>query len=107
VQLQAEIEQGSRPMTNTDFRQVIRKFLVTLFGNYKLISIDAEIVREFDIGRNQQIGHMPNASACWQQRSSAKTWQHISNEPGATCGTPTQPWNSCQARKSIRWRGSI
>jgi len=69
VQLQAEIEQGSRPVTNIDFRRVIRKYLVTLFGNYRLTSIDAEIVRQFDIGRNQQIGHMPNASACWQQRS--------------------------------------
>jgi hypothetical protein len=62
VQLEAEIEQGLRPMTNRDYQRVIRKYLVPFFGKYKLTSIDAKLVREFELWRNQQIGHMPIAS---------------------------------------------
>jgi len=61
-QLEEEIEQGLRPMTNRDYQRVIRKYLVPFFGKYKLTSIDAKLVREFEIWRNQQIGHMPIAS---------------------------------------------
>ena len=45
-------------MTNRDYRRVIRKYLVPFFGKYNLTSIDAKLVREFKIGRNQQIGHI-------------------------------------------------
>ena len=62
VQLEAEIAQGLRPMTNRDYQRVIRKYLMPFFGKYKLTSIDAKLVREFEIWRNQQIGHMPIAS---------------------------------------------
>jgi len=62
LQLEAEIEQGLRPMTNRDYQRVIRKYLVPFFGKHKLTSIDAKLVREFEIWRNQQIGHMPIAS---------------------------------------------
>ena len=62
VQLEAEIAQGLRPMTNRDYQRVIRKYLVPFFGKYNLTSIDAKLVREFEIWRNQQIGHMPIAS---------------------------------------------
>ena len=62
VQLEAEITQGLRPMTNRDYQRVIRKYLVPFFGKYNLTSIDAKLVREFEIWRNQQIGHMPIAS---------------------------------------------
>ena len=49
-------------MTNRDYQRVIRKYLVPFFGKYNLTSIDAKLVREFEIWRNQQIGHMPIAS---------------------------------------------
>lgn len=62
LQLEAEIEQGLRPMTNRDYQRVIRKYLVPFFGKYNLTSIDTKLVREFEIWRNQQIGHMPIAS---------------------------------------------
>ena len=62
LQLEAEIAQGLRPMTNRDYQRVIRKYLVPFFGKYNLTSIDAKLVREFEIWRNQQIGHMPIAS---------------------------------------------
>lgn len=58
LQLEAEIAQGLRPMTNRDYQRVIRKYLVPFFGKYKLTSIDAKLVREFEIWRNQQIGHI-------------------------------------------------
>jgi len=62
VQLEAEIEQGLRPMTNRDYQRVIRKYLVPFFGKHNLANIDNRLVREFEIWRNQQIGHMPIAS---------------------------------------------
>ena len=61
-QLDAEIEQGLRPMTNRDYQRVIRKYLIPHFGKYNLASIDNRLVREFELWRNQQIGHMPVAS---------------------------------------------
>mgnify|MGYP006284927305 CR=1 FL=1 len=61
-QLQAEVEQGIRPMTNKDYQRVIRKYFIPFFGNYNLTSIDSKLVREFELWRNQQIGHMPVAS---------------------------------------------
>jgi integrase len=61
-QLDAEIEQGLRPMTNRDYQRVIRKYLIPHFGKYNLTSIDNRLVREFELWRNQQIGHMPVAS---------------------------------------------
>jgi len=45
-------------MTNRDYRRVIRKYLVPFFGKYNLTSIDAKLVREFEIWRNRQIGHI-------------------------------------------------
>jgi integrase len=61
-QLEQEIQQGLRPMTNSDYQRVIRKYLVPFFGKYNLTSLDSRLVREFEIWRNQQIGHMPVAS---------------------------------------------
>jgi len=60
--LEQEIEQGLRPMTNKDYQRVIRKYLIPYFGKYNLTSIDNKLVREFEVWRNQQIGHMPIAS---------------------------------------------
>jgi site-specific recombinase XerD len=60
--LEQEIEQGLRPMTNRDYQRVIRKDLMPYFGKYNLTSIDNKLVREFEVWRNQQIGHMPIAS---------------------------------------------
>jgi integrase len=61
-QLEQEVQQGLRPMTNKDYQRVIRKYLVPFFGKYNLTSLDNRLVREFEIWRNQQIGHMPVAS---------------------------------------------
>ncbi len=61
-QLEQEVQQGLRPMTNKDYQRVIRKYLVPFFGKYNLTSLDSKLVREFEIWRNQQIGHMPVAS---------------------------------------------
>jgi hypothetical protein len=55
-QLDAEIEQGLRPMTNKDYQRAIRKYLIPHFGKYNLTSIDNNLVREFELWRNQQIG---------------------------------------------------
>lgn len=60
--LEQEIAQGLRPMTNKDYQRVIRKYLIPFFGKYNLTSIDNKLVREFEIWRNEQIGHMPIAS---------------------------------------------
>ena len=60
--LDQEIAQGLRPMTNKDYQRVIRKYLIPFFGRYNLTNIDNKLVREFEIWRNQQIGHMPIAS---------------------------------------------
>lgn len=60
--LEQEIQQGLRPMTNKDYQRVIRKYLVPFFGKYNLTSLDNKLVREFEIWRNEQIGHMPIAS---------------------------------------------
>ncbi len=61
-QLQAEREQGLRPMTNRDYQRVIRRYFIPFFGKYNLTSIDSKLVREFEVWRNEQIGHMPVAS---------------------------------------------
>jgi integrase len=60
--LEREIEQGLRPMTNKDYQRVIRKYLIPFFGKYNLTNIDNKLVREFELWRNEQIGHMPVAS---------------------------------------------
>ena len=60
--LEREIEQGLRPMTNKDYQRVIRRYLIPFFGKYNLTSLDSNLVREFEIWRNQKIGHMPIAS---------------------------------------------
>lgn len=61
-QLEQEVEQGLRPMTNMDYQRVIRKYLIPFFGKYNLASLDGKLVREFEMWRNQQIGHTPVAS---------------------------------------------
>ena len=61
-QLDREIEQGLRPRTNNDYKQVIHRYLIPFFGKYNLTSIDGALVREFEIWRNEKIGRMPRAS---------------------------------------------
>jgi hypothetical protein len=60
--LDSEIEQGVRPMTNRDYQRVINKYLVPFFGKYLLTSIDATLVREYEVWRNQRMGYAPQAS---------------------------------------------
>ena len=60
--LDLEIEQGVRPMSNRDYQRVINKYLVPFFGRYLLTSIDAALVREYEVWRNQRMGHAPQAS---------------------------------------------
>lgn len=61
-QLDREIEQGLRPRTNNDYKQVINRYLIPFFGKYNLTSVDSTLVREFEIWRNEKIGRMPRAS---------------------------------------------
>ena len=61
-QLDREIEQGLRPRTNNDYKQVIHRYLIPFFGKYNLTSLDSKLVREFEIWRNEKIGRMPKAS---------------------------------------------
>lgn len=61
-QLVQKIEQGLRPMTNKDYQRVIRKYLIPFFGKYHPTSLDGAVMREFELWRNQQIGHMAVAS---------------------------------------------
>ena len=61
-QLDREIEQGLRPRTNNDYKQVINRYLIPFFGKYNLTSVDGSLVREFEIWRNEKIGRMPRAS---------------------------------------------
>lgn len=61
-QLDAEIEQGIKPSTNDDYKRVIRRYLIPFFGKHNLTNIDNKLVREFELWRNEQIGHMPKAS---------------------------------------------
>ena len=61
-QLDREIEQGLRPRTNNDYKQVIHRYLIPFFGKYNLTSVDGALVREFEIWRNEKIGRMPKAS---------------------------------------------
>ena len=75
--LDREIEQGVRPMSNRDYQRVINKYLVPFFGKRLLTSIDAALVREYELWRNQRMGRAPQASTlmthaaayrrvCWQ-----------------------------------------
>ena len=60
--LDTEIEQGVRPMSNRDYQRVINKYLVPFFGKYLLTSINAALVREYEVWRNEQMGRAPQAS---------------------------------------------
>jgi hypothetical protein len=60
--LDSEIEQGVRPMSNRDYQRVINKYLVPFFGKYLLTSINAALVREYEVWRNERMGHAPQAS---------------------------------------------
>ena len=60
--LDAEIAQGIKPSTNDDYKRVIHRYLIPFFGKHNLTSIDSRLVREFEIWRNEKIGHMPKAS---------------------------------------------
>lgn len=60
--LNAKIAQDLYPMTNRDYQRVIRKYLIQYFGNHNLGNIEHKLVRDFEVWRNQQIGHAPIAS---------------------------------------------
>ena len=60
--LEAEIEQGVRPMSNRDYQRVITKYLVPFFGKRLLTNINAALVREYEVWRNQRMGRAPQAS---------------------------------------------
>ena len=55
-QLDREIEQGLRPRTNNDYKQVINRYLIPFFGKYNLTSVDSTLVREFEFGAMKKLG---------------------------------------------------
>ncbi len=61
-ELDKEIEQGMKPMTNRDYKQVIRRYLIPFFGKKSITSIDTAMVREFERWRNEKMGRVPVAS---------------------------------------------
>lgn len=80
--LDEEIDNGLRPMTNRDYQRVIRKYLLPFFGKYNLTSIDNKLVREFEIWRNQLIGHMPVASTLMTHAAAYKRVLDLAIEHG-------------------------
>lgn len=80
--LDEEIDSGLRPMTNRDYQRVIRKYLIPFFGKYNLTSLDNKLVREFEVWRNQQIGHMPVASTLMTHAAAYKRVLDLAIEHG-------------------------
>lgn len=60
--LDREIAAGIKPLTNRDYVRAINKYLIPFFGDYYLENIDGELMREYELWRNQLMGKVPIAS---------------------------------------------
>lgn len=60
--IQIEIDAGIKPMTNSDYIRAINKYLVPFFENYYIENIDAEIMRKYEVWRNELMKRIPLAS---------------------------------------------
>ena len=60
--IQIEIDAGIKPMTNSDYIRAINKYLVPFFENYYIENIDAEVMRQYEVWRNELMKRIPLAS---------------------------------------------
>jgi hypothetical protein len=45
-ELDKDIEQGIKPMTNKDYKQAVNRYLIPFFGNYHIAKSDSQLVKE-------------------------------------------------------------
>lgn len=60
--IQIEIDAGIKPMTNSDYIRAINKYLVPFFENYYIENIDAEVMRKYEVWRNELMKRIPLVS---------------------------------------------
>ena len=60
--LENEINAGIKPLTNKDYIRAINKYLIPFFGNYLLENIDSEVMRKYELWRNELMGKTPLTS---------------------------------------------
>jgi len=60
--IQIEIDAGIKPMTNSDYIRAINKYLIPFFENYYIENIDAEVMRKYEVWRNDLMKKIPLAS---------------------------------------------
>ena len=60
--LENEINAGIRPLTNRDYIRAINKYLIPFFQNYLLENIDVEVMRKYELWRNDLMGKVPLTS---------------------------------------------
>ena len=60
--LENEISAGIKPLTNKDYIRAINKYLIPFFGNYLLENIDSEVMRKYELWRNELMGKTPLTS---------------------------------------------
>jgi len=60
--LENEIAAGIKPLTNRDYIRAINKYLNPFFQNYLLENIDVEVMRKYEMWRNDLMGKAPLTS---------------------------------------------
>jgi|LauGreDrversion4_2_1035121.scaffolds.fasta_scaffold110697_2 integrase len=60
--LEMEINAGIKPLTNKDYVRAINKYLIPFFGNYLLENIDSDLMRKYELWRNELMGKVPLTS---------------------------------------------
>jgi integrase len=60
--LENEIRSGIKPQTNQDYVRAINKYLIPFFGNHYLEKLDGDLMRQYELWRNQKMGKVPIAS---------------------------------------------
>ena len=60
--LESEINAGIKPLTNKDYIRAVNKYLIPFFGNYLLENIDSEVMRRYELWRNELMGKTPLTS---------------------------------------------
>lgn len=68
-ELDKDIEQGIKPMTNKNYKQAINRYLIPFFGKYHITKIDSQVVKEFEAWRKDNMGRTPVASTLMNQAS--------------------------------------
>ena len=60
--LETEISAGIKPLTNKDYVRSINKYLLPFFQNYYLENIDIDVMRKYELWRNELMGKVPLTS---------------------------------------------